>query len=731
MKAQRWLRLMLVISWLSVFLSACNEGAPERPTAQPAVTLSPAAAQPPAAQDTWLVMVYLDADDEILEEDIYLDLNEIEQAGGSERVTVVAQIDRYAGGYDGDGDWDSTKRFLLSQKDDDLKHLKAQELQELGELDMGNTQTLVDFGVWAIQSYPASKYALILSDHGAGWMGGWTDDDPQPDSSLKVNHIDEALAEIVQRTGIQRFDLVGFDACLMSQVEALSSLAPYADYAVASEETEPSVGWAYFSFLSQLLGRPEMDGAQLSQAIVNSYVDQDARLSDDVTRAALFDEPLTRQQAVAELGATLTLTAVDLRALGDLHAALNQLALALAGSDAKRVAEARAYTQAYDSVFGSRDPGSFIDLGHFTALLAESIQDERVSQAAAGVQAAIQKVVLVERHGPDRPGSSGLSIFFPTGNIYKQSAPEDADPNYTQDASRFAAASLWDDFLAFHYAGQPIDAGAADLSVLQTALPQQDFSKALNASTVSRDKTLVMPGAGEIEFEQLTAGATQIALGGALTLTAQIRGGNVGYIYLYTLYYDDESDSYVTLDMDFIDAGQTREIGGVTYPDWGEDENLDLEIEWQPVTRSLSDGKNEEFAPFESEIYGRSAKDRSYVVWGTYTPAGAKSGREAFLRFDGEGNFRTLVVLSGRDGRAARQVNMKKGDRFTITEEWLEYDNDPEGEFNDYDGGTLTYTGQRFEALQAEALPGQYVVGVIVEDLAGQQYEQFVEVTVK
>ena len=41
--------------------------------------------------------------------------------------------------------------------------------------------------------------------------------------------------------------------------------------------------------------------------------------------------------------------------------------------------------------------------------------------------------------------------------------------NYTSFAGRFATASLWDDYLTFHYTGKPFDPGSADLSVVTPA----------------------------------------------------------------------------------------------------------------------------------------------------------------------------------------------------------------------------------------------------------------------
>ena len=118
-------------------------------------------AQTPEHQSTlatreWLVMLYQNADDEVLEQDIFTDLNEAELVGSSDAVTVVAQMDRYDGGFDGDGDWTTVKRFLVMQ-DDDLTALGSEEIEDLGELNSGDPQTLVDFAVWAMTTGSTAK----------------------------------------------------------------------------------------------------------------------------------------------------------------------------------------------------------------------------------------------------------------------------------------------------------------------------------------------------------------------------------------------------------------------------------------------------------------------------------------------------------------------------------------------------------------------------------------------
>ena len=237
-------------------------------------TPAPAAS---SGDQTWTVMLYQDADDKVLEQDIYFDLNEAERVGSTDRVQIVAQMDRFRGGFSGDGNWTGAGRFYVTQ-DDDLNRVRSEVLADLGEINMSDPKTLIDFVTWAMKKYPADKYALILSDHGMGWPGALTDGDSQARVSSNIpiaaglgnltylEDLDEALGEIRAQTGLDKFELIGMDACLMSHIEVYDALAPHARYAVASQETEPALGWAYTGFLSQLVQNPDMSGAELGQA---------------------------------------------------------------------------------------------------------------------------------------------------------------------------------------------------------------------------------------------------------------------------------------------------------------------------------------------------------------------------------------------------------------------------------------------------------------------------------
>ncbi len=127
---------------------------------------------------------------------------------------------------------------------------------------MASPESLIDFATWAMETYPADKYVLIMSDHGMGWPGGWSDPDQggapasisrSPLGSALGNHmfleqIDYAFDQIRARAGVDKFEIIGMDACLMGHLEVMSALAPHAYYTVVSQETEPALGWAYTSF---------------------------------------------------------------------------------------------------------------------------------------------------------------------------------------------------------------------------------------------------------------------------------------------------------------------------------------------------------------------------------------------------------------------------------------------------------------------------------------------------
>jgi hypothetical protein len=721
--------------------SAPQTSQPLIPADQGAPTSTPVPFVPPAMSaegQTWLVMLYQDADDKILEQDIYVDLNEAERVGSSERLHIVAQVDRYQAGYRGDGDWTSAKRFYVTQ-DDDLGRVNSQLVADLGEVNMSDGDTLVDFVAWAVETFPADKHVLILSDHGMGWPGGWSDPAPggQGDPSiplasrlgdeLYLMELDQALAEIRAQTGLEQFELIGLDACLMGHLEVFSALAPHARYAVASQETEPALGWAYTSFLQALGRNPDMSGADLGRLIVEGYIQDDQRIVDDGARAELLSRgsplgglfgslfgggQMSAEQLAQQMGQDVTLTAIDLATVPYVVDSLNDLAYTLQGANQPEVARARTYAQSFTSIFGQDVPPSYIDLGHFCQLLKQESNNSAVDQAADGVLAALDRSIVAEKHGPKKPGATGVSIYFPNSQLY--GSPLTGAESYTAIARRFADVCLWDDFLAYHYFGRPFEPETAELFV------------------PGPGAALGSPGAGRIQVSPITLTDDVAAPGSPIVLSADISGQNIGYVYLWVGFYDQEANSIFVADTDYLESYDSRQIGGVYYPVWPENEEFTLEFEWEPFMFAISDGVDSVVTGFKPQSYGASFEDAAYTVDGIYTYADGGESRYARLYFRDQ-YLRQVFGFTGENGTGApREIIPQAGDTFTVLEKWLDLDQSGQvEETTTQQGGTLTFGDQMFTWEELYAAPGEYIVGFIVEDLDGNTYEVYESVTVE
>ena len=138
----------------------------------------------------------------------------------------------------------------------------------MGKASMSDPATLTSFIKYCATNFPANRNELILWDHGSGSLSGYAYDEKYPQTgSMNLSGIKKAISE----SGI-KFDFVGFDACLMATVETALMLSDYADYMIASEETEPGVGWYYTNWLSKLSADTSMPTPEIGKNIVDDFV---------------------------------------------------------------------------------------------------------------------------------------------------------------------------------------------------------------------------------------------------------------------------------------------------------------------------------------------------------------------------------------------------------------------------------------------------------------------------
>ncbi|HSL42934.1 MAG TPA: clostripain-related cysteine peptidase [Anaerolineales bacterium] len=638
----------------------------------------------------WTVIVYSAADDEVLEESMWFDINEMELVGSNSQVNVVVQMDRYTGAFTGDGDWSDTRRYLIAQ-DDDLDSITSPVVQSVGEVDTGNPQTLIDFVTWAIQNYPAKKYALVMSDHGGGWTGGFSDMSATSYSDLSIPEIASSLQQIRQNTGIDKFELIGFDACLMGQIEVFGSLYPYSNYMVASEEVEPGYGWSYAAWLDQLTQNPIMDGSGLSQSIVSTYVINDVLLSGG---RASSDE-------IAQEEATTTLSAVESARVPDVIGAMNQFVSAVAEVDQTLVAEARTYSRSYFSLFGEEVSPSFIDLGNFSQVLTTLTNDSSIQQTAVQLQTAIDSAVVAEKHGVNMSGSSGIAFHFPDSDLYYFTEfNTEFPPYYAASSSRFLEQSVWDEFLAYHYTGEVF-------------APQDGM-----VMEPSRAAEIVAPGASQMSVGPIQISDTEISGDEVVTVSTTVEG-NVAYIHTALYFWDSASESYWIGDVSYYIAENTATIDGVNVPDYGESP-VQVEYEWSPTLYSLTDGEHDAFVLLEPAEYLSADGETVYSLYGQYTYVGSSTPVDATLYFDADGNFLYAYAFPDMDENGAStpvEITPQIGDQFTDYVHFYTYDaNDNATYTYELSDDVFTWGEEGFSFYSSYPVDGQYAVGIIAYD---------------
>lgn len=291
------------------------------------------------------------------------------------------------------------------------------------------------FVSWTRKNYPAQHYALIVCDHGCQWLG-FGMDDLYPDTVVSYSKLTSFLQAAYTANGSSKFDLVGFDACVMAGVEIDYLLSSYANVRVASEEEEllsitnssKGGGWNYTDFLTALTSNPSMDAKTLATTIV----------SDTATLWQAYN-------------ANYTLSAVDLTAVGPVVNAVKgfvQHHSASVATELTSVGVARAATDDFQRPTPF-DAGLFADLGGLASGLSSQMPGD---PDLAALTAALNQEVLANQHGSLRAGATGVSIFMPLSSNQQTTLSVTGSPpeDYTQ--TDFAVATGWGSYLNAIYA---------------------------------------------------------------------------------------------------------------------------------------------------------------------------------------------------------------------------------------------------------------------------------------
>jgi hypothetical protein len=364
-----------------------------------------------AADDSWTVMTYMIADTN-LEYFQMEDMAEQEAVGSRPGFSLISYLDRSAE-YSEDAvigipNWAGAKII-------EVKRAGGSEvISDEGEVNTGDPAVLADFIARTIKAYPAAHYALILNDHGSSWPGVGADGSADNDV-LTLAEIHQGITDGLAGGGVDKLDMLGFDACLMATYETASTMQDVADRMVASQELEPGYGWNYTALETAARGG-SVD--ELAGSIITAYGEQSTEQGE----------------------AQVTLSETDLTQMAGVDAAVDAFAQALTDR-VDGVGPTIGRSLADNLGFGSTpDYDAYMtDLAMLAGQIGVNATD--VAAEADALTKAINDAVINKVDGQATRGATGMAIYFP---------PQ--EQAFIDKYTEVDAASNWIAFLQTYYA---------------------------------------------------------------------------------------------------------------------------------------------------------------------------------------------------------------------------------------------------------------------------------------
>lgn len=328
------------------------------------------------SDSSYTLMVYVCGSD--LESDggyATIDIAEMLEAIVDEKINLIVETG-------GSSDWQD---YDIANDRNQIYQVKNNELNLLEDnfntKYMTDQTNLSDFVTYCKENFPADNYGLILWDHGGGAISGYCVDENNEDENetLTLDKIKSALTS----TDV-KFDFVGFDACLMANVETAYALKDTSEYLIASEETEPGTGWDYKSLLNTLSSNTSQNSDELGETIVDSFIE---------SNNSFFDM------------SEATLSVIDLSKMDNVFSKLTDFIVEIKTNDLDNnnfnsISKATGKTKA----FGEGEIDTF-DLIDFASNVNNSKTQDLVN--------AVEEAVVYNKTTDTVSNSNGMSIYIP------------------------------------------------------------------------------------------------------------------------------------------------------------------------------------------------------------------------------------------------------------------------------------------------------------------------------
>ena len=287
-------------------------------------------------------------------------------------------------------------------------------------------------------------------------------------------------------------------------------MADHADYLIASEETEPGIGWYYTDWLSKLSRNTSMDTVSLGKEIIDDFVET---------------------CAMKCRGQSTTLSIVD---LAEAETVIPDALSAFSSDTCDRIRE-NDYARVSNARSSSREFGSSsridqVDLAHL-AMNMDTPEGDALAKA-------VRSAVKYNRTSSNMTNAYGLSIYFP---LRKASMVDTAVNTYEQIGMDEEYLRCIQAFASMEVSGQAVSGGTA------SPLPSlMDFVGSSAGSSY---------GNADMMAELLGT-----FLGGDFSAIAGLNGSNTGFLNGRTL---DETETLAYLSENAFDGSALTWVNGL------------------------------------------------------------------------------------------------------------------------------------------------------------------------
>ncbi|NLO90910.1 MAG: hypothetical protein GX410_02795 [Elusimicrobia bacterium] len=396
---------------------------------------------PPQPVREWTLMLFMNGRSNV-ETFAMEDMNELELAGSSEKINVVAELGRMEGtqGDSGpEGKWTGSKRYYVI-KDPDTSTIKSPALSYNPKPDMGDYHEVVSFVQWAKKTFPAKRYSLIIWDHGWGWM------DPSKPMTRSISH-DFASGNAIKTTQLKTMfsqlgpiDMYASMGCFMQMMEVSYEIKDYAKVIVGSEEVIQLPSFDFDAFINLLAAKPQSDAEAAGKYLVSTFKN-------------LYSDP-----ANVAPGYGVQLSAIRANKLAGVKSAMDGWikAVSAAGDTAALKAALRdviRFEVGDENTDPSKKKSPYADLGDFIRIYTANLtvpgpQAQAARAAGQALLAALKDMTVAntgfgkDRVGNDFSQTTGIGLDIPG---VQEGAPllEHED---TYGRLDFVKNGLWKDF---------------------------------------------------------------------------------------------------------------------------------------------------------------------------------------------------------------------------------------------------------------------------------------------